>query len=59
MRRRDLIGLILLGGAAAVWPFTVHALHDANAIVAPIHPKAAPAILTTDEERDVWMRAQV
>jgi putative SOS response-associated peptidase YedK len=28
-----------------------------NAIVAPIHPKAMPVILTTDEERDVWMRA--
>jgi putative SOS response-associated peptidase YedK len=28
-----------------------------NAIVAPIHPKAMPVILTTDEERDVWTRA--
>ena len=28
-----------------------------NAIVVPIHPKAMPVILTTDEERDVWMRA--
>ena len=26
-------------------------------ITAPIHPKAMPVILTTDEERDVWMRA--
>jgi putative SOS response-associated peptidase YedK len=26
-----------------------------NAIVEPIHPKAMPVILTTDEERDVWM----
>jgi putative SOS response-associated peptidase YedK len=26
-------------------------------VVEPIHPKAMPAILTTDEERDVWMRA--
>jgi putative SOS response-associated peptidase YedK len=25
--------------------------------VKPIHPKAMPIILTTDEERDVWMRA--
>jgi putative SOS response-associated peptidase YedK len=24
---------------------------------APIHPKAMPVILTTEEERDVWMRA--
>jgi hypothetical protein len=28
-----------------------------NAIARPIHPKAMPVILTTDEERDVWMRA--
>jgi hypothetical protein len=28
-----------------------------NAIVAPIHPKAMPVILTTEEEWDVWMRA--
>jgi len=28
-----------------------------NAVVAPIHPKAMPVILTTVEERDVWMRA--
>lgn len=30
---------------------------DANAVVAPVHPKAMPAILTTEEECDVWMRA--
>jgi putative SOS response-associated peptidase YedK len=29
-----------------------------NAVVEPIHPKAMPVILTTDEERDVWMRAR-
>jgi putative SOS response-associated peptidase YedK len=28
-----------------------------NAIVAPIHDKAVPVILTTEEERDVWLRA--
>jgi putative SOS response-associated peptidase YedK len=28
-----------------------------NAIVEPIHPKAMPVILTTNEECDVWMRA--
>jgi hypothetical protein len=28
-----------------------------NAVVEPIHPKAMPVILTTDEERDPWMRA--
>jgi hypothetical protein len=27
-----------------------------NAVVEPIHPKAMPVILTTDEERDVCMR---
>jgi hypothetical protein len=27
-----------------------------NAIVEPIHPKAMPVILTTDEEREIWMR---
>jgi putative SOS response-associated peptidase YedK len=26
-------------------------------VVEPIHTKAMPVILTTDEERDVWMRA--
>jgi putative SOS response-associated peptidase YedK len=26
-------------------------------VVEPIHPKAMPVILTTDDERDVWMRA--
>lgn len=30
---------------------------DANAVVKPIHPKAMPVILRTEEERDVWMRA--
>jgi putative SOS response-associated peptidase YedK len=28
-----------------------------NAVVEPIHPKAMSVILTSDEERDVWMRA--
>jgi putative SOS response-associated peptidase YedK len=28
-----------------------------NTVVAPIHPKAMPVILTTDEECDVWLRA--
>ena len=30
---------------------------EANAVVKPIHARAMPVILTTDEERDVWMRA--
>jgi putative SOS response-associated peptidase YedK len=28
-----------------------------NAVAEPIHPKAMPVILTTEDERDVWMRA--
>jgi putative SOS response-associated peptidase YedK len=28
-----------------------------NAVVEPIHSKAMPVILTTEEERDVWMCA--
>jgi putative SOS response-associated peptidase YedK len=28
-----------------------------NAVVAPIHDKAMPVILTTDEEREAWLRA--
>jgi putative SOS response-associated peptidase YedK len=31
---------------------------EANSVVKPIHPKAMPLILITDEERDVWMRAK-
>ena len=30
---------------------------EPNAVVAPIHPKGMPVILTTPEERDVWIRA--
>jgi putative SOS response-associated peptidase YedK len=30
---------------------------EPNAVVAPVHAKAMPVILTRDEERDVWMRA--
>jgi putative SOS response-associated peptidase YedK len=28
-----------------------------NVVVEPIHPKAMPVLLTTDEERDVWLGA--
>jgi putative SOS response-associated peptidase YedK len=28
-----------------------------NAVVEQIHPKAMLVIITTDEERNVWMRA--
>ena len=29
---------------------------EPNAVVAPIHPKAMPVILTKDEEIDVWLK---
>jgi hypothetical protein len=31
---------------------------EANGIVAPIHPKAMPVILTTPEEADLWLEAE-
>ncbi|MEH2480171.1 putative SOS response-associated peptidase YedK [Nitrobacteraceae bacterium AZCC 2146] len=30
---------------------------DANSVVKPVHDKAMPVLLTTEEECDVWMRA--
>ena len=30
---------------------------EPNAVVAPIHPRAMPVILTTQEEVDLWMTA--
>jgi putative SOS response-associated peptidase YedK len=30
---------------------------EPNGVVQPYHPKAMPVILTTEQERDVWMRA--
>ena len=32
---------------------------EANAVVAPIHPKAMPVILRTPEEVDLWLEADV
>jgi putative SOS response-associated peptidase YedK len=32
---------------------------EANAIVAPIHPKAMPVILTTPAEVDQWLSADI
>ena len=29
-----------------------------NAVVAPVHSKAMPAILTTEEECDAWLSAE-
>src|SRR5271166_3106489 len=31
---------------------------EANAVVAPIHPKAMPVILTTPAEVDMWLEAE-
>ncbi len=41
-------------GPHLVYGFTTTA---PNAVVEPIYPKAMPVILTTEEERDVWLRA--
>ena len=30
---------------------------EPNDVIAPIHPKAMPVILTTNAERDTWMTA--
>ena len=30
---------------------------EANAVVAPVHPKAMPVILTTPEEVHLWLMA--
>ena len=30
---------------------------EPNSVVAPIHPKATPVILTEPEEIEIWMRA--
>ena len=43
------------GAASSLGPLTT----VPNVVVEPIHPKAMPVILTTDEERDVWMRARL
>jgi putative SOS response-associated peptidase YedK len=32
---------------------------EPNAVVAPIHPKAMPVILTTPEEIDLWLEGEV
>ena len=37
--------------------FSTASRRSRNDVVAPIHPKAMPVILTTPEERDVWLRA--
>ena len=31
---------------------------EANAVVAPIHPKAMPVIMTTTEEFDLWLEGE-
>ena len=42
----------------ALGPHEVYGILTApHSVAEPIHPKAMPVILMTDEERDVWMRA--
>jgi putative SOS response-associated peptidase YedK len=50
----EFAGSLTLPGPHQVYGFLTT---QANAIVEPIHPKAMPVILTTDEQRDVWVRA--
>ena len=38
-------------------PATGNQLFKGCGVGKPIHPKAMPVILTTDKERDIWMRA--
>jgi hypothetical protein len=44
-------------GGHAKWRMGEADEYRSTPVVEPIHPKAVPVILTTDEERDVWMRA--
>jgi putative SOS response-associated peptidase YedK len=44
----------LLPGPHLVYGFLTT---EPNSVVEPIHPKAMPVILTSPEERDVWLRA--
>jgi putative SOS response-associated peptidase YedK len=38
-------------------PHLVYGFLTTTPNVEPIHPKAMPVIMITDEERDVWLRA--
>jgi hypothetical protein len=51
-QRQDVISDIIEAVLAGRLPIA-----SPNAIVEPIHSKAMSVILTTDEEREVWMRA--
>jgi hypothetical protein len=53
--KSKLLGKTLLSQRA--WGKSFVSQTGTNAIVEPMNPKAMPVILTTDEERDVWMRA--
>jgi hypothetical protein len=58
-----IIGIPLCGYASHVTPSQNAAdlfeilTTDANAEMAAVHPQAMPVILTTQEEREVWLRA--
>jgi putative SOS response-associated peptidase YedK len=63
-KKKDVVWFALnddrpLAAFAGIWTELVYGFLTTapNAVVEPIHPKAMPVILTTDEERDVWMRA--
>jgi putative SOS response-associated peptidase YedK len=43
-----------IGGKHLIYAFLTC---ESNSVVAPVHAKAMPVILTTPDEHDVWMRA--
>src|SRR6201993_2341460 len=63
LRRTDRRGDIPQDGGTESKPIAgPHPVHgflttEANAVVAPIHPKAMPVILTTPQEVDLWLSA--
>src|ERR1700687_201206 len=63
VRRLTVCGKPCVGLRRGRWLFTKKSScyccldREPNAVVAPIHPKAIPVILTTREERDEWIRA--
>ena len=52
-----LVPQTVYGGAEVTTDLFAFLTTEPNAVVAPIHPKAMPVILTNDEEIEVWLRA--
>jgi putative SOS response-associated peptidase YedK len=45
------------GGISGDYPIYGFLTTEPNALVRPVHAKAMPVMLTTPEERDIWLRA--